>query len=173
MSDNVWSRLAATLDEDERLVWPGMFLQNRQLYDSVRKVVYIVKDVENPDSQLEWVTNSTLERMMLEEENWKFVVLDIMLIVRIRLPWNRLEQEWLVTREDLEYFPDDFTIIETLISARKKDEPEKVIFNKLDFEEHREDYEVLDVRYLVAPAIPKEQIENLVNPDTIHKWIAR
>lgn len=170
MNDNVWSRLAATLDEDERLIWPNMFRQNRKLYDKVCRVVYIVKDPR--DGELTWVNDHYLRRLLKDEMYSNILILEEMLIVRLRLPWHKYDQEWLISREDLDGFSDgfydDFTVIETLISVRNKEEPDKVLMNKKDFEEHREKYEVLDIRYVIGPNVPK----SIVDPKDVHTWIA-
>ena len=57
MKKNIWSQITEHLNDDERLVWPRMYFENRQLYDQVKGVVYIVRYVNETTGEIyfDWV----------------------------------------------------------------------------------------------------------------------
>ncbi len=59
---SMWEELNWYLDRDERLVSPETYLNNRQLYDDIRNVVYIVRDRKYPEAGLEWVIQPIQDR---------------------------------------------------------------------------------------------------------------
>ena len=68
MRKDGWSKMVVSLDEDERLVWPSMYFQNRQMYDAIRGVAYIIKDQRHPEAGLDWVWANHLDKLLQQND---------------------------------------------------------------------------------------------------------
>lgn len=168
---SMWTELNWYLDDDERLVSPEIYLANRQLYDEIRNVVYIVRDRQYPESGLEWVKESALGRVM---KNHDVDLLSKQLIVSLRLPWNSKRIEWLCTQKELDENREYYEILDTFLRVRRKDNPKEVpLFDVLEFETNRDNYEVVEVRYLVGMKLNAETKARLlgIDPDSIHTYM--
>lgn len=148
MRKDGWSEMMASLDDDERLVWPRMYFQNRHLYDAIRGVAYIVKDLNHSDAGLDWVWANHLDKLLRQKD---VLVLAKQFVVRLRLPWNELKYEWLISQKELHGHREDYQVIDVFLRVRVKDNhTEVVLIDPLEFEINRDKYDVLEVRYLVA-----------------------
>ena len=168
---NMWNDLHSYLDDDERLVWPDMYLKNRHLYDDVRGVVYLIRDRKFPDSGLEWVSEWGLGRALKNDD---IDLLAKQLVVRLRLPWNKVQQEWLISQEELNEDREYYEVLDTFLRVRHKDSTKEIpLFDTLDFETHRDDYEVMEVRYLVGRRYNKATQARLlgIDPDSITTYM--
>ncbi len=168
---SMWEELNWYLDSDERLVSPEMYLENRQLYDNIRNVVYIVRDRQHPDPGLEWVKESHLGKLMKDQD---VDLLTKVLIVRLRLPWKRLPSEWLISQEELNAGREYYDILGTFLKVRRKDNPKEVpLFDVLEFETNRDKYEVMEVQYLVTLKLTAEAQARLlgIDPNTFSTYM--
>jgi hypothetical protein len=172
--ENLWEKLQAELDEDERIVYPEMYIKNPKLYDKIVGIAYLVKERNNPEAELTWVWERTLERVLKSED---IEVVAKQLIVRIRLPWNQVNFEWTVSQAELEEHIDDYDVIDVFLKIRRKDSPDDVQFvtDPLEFESNRDQYDIVEVRYLVCwKPSPKTKGRLVgINPDNIHTVIAK
>ena len=173
MGKTLWDKLTAELDEDERIVYPEMYIKNPRLYDRINGIAYLVKDRNDPKAELTWVWEGTLERVT------KSVDVEIIakqLIVRIRLPWNEVNFEWMISQVELDEHRDDYTVIDVFLKIRDKERPNdvQIVVDPLDFESNRSRYEVVEVRYLVCwkPSPGVEQRLLNINPKSIHTVIS-
>lgn len=167
----MWTEFNGYLDDDERLVYPEMYLENRHLYDGVRDIVYLIKDRSHPDASLEWIKESALGELL---KNHDYDILAKQLIVRLRLPWTQVQKEWLVTQEELEEDRKYLEVIGTFLRVLRTDDPEEIpLFDILDFEANRHDYEVVEVQYLVTMRRSKADTARLLGipPDNIHTYM--
>lgn len=168
---SMWEELNWYLDHDERLVSPETYLNNRQLYDDIRNVVYIVRDRKYPEAGLEWVKESHLGKLM---KNQDVDLLSKQLIVSLRLPWKRLPVEWLVSQDELDENREFYEILDTFLRVRRKDNPKEIpMFDVLEFEANRDNYEVVEVRYLVGLRFSAEGQARLlgIDPDSISTYM--
>jgi hypothetical protein len=171
MEDSVWSEMTVSLDEDERLVWPHMYFQNRQMYDAIRGVAYIVKDKSHPEAGLEWVWANHLDKLLHQDS---IRILAKQVVVRLRLPWNEVKYEWLVSQEELQAHREDFQVIDVFLRVRViNSDKEMVLIDHLEFEMNRDKYEVLEARYLVAwkHSLETEKRELDIDPNKVHTWM--
>lgn len=173
MTKSLWDTLTAELDEDERIVYPEMYIKNPKLYDKINGIAYLVKERNNPKAQLTWVWENTLERISKSED---VEVIAKQLVVRIRLPWNEVNFEWTVSQAELDENRDEYTVIDVFLKVRDKEHPNdvRVVVNTLDFESNRDKYEVVEIRYLVCwkPSPGTEQRLLGINPKSIHTVIS-
>ncbi|MCK4787429.1 MAG: hypothetical protein KAV87_26965 [Desulfobacteraceae bacterium] len=170
MKENVWSEMVVSLDEDERLVWPHMYFQNRQMYDSVSGVAYIVKDRNHPEAGLDWIWANHVEKLL---EQGNIQILAKQFVVRLRLPWNELRYEWLISQEELCAHRKDFEIIDVFLRVRiRENDMETVLIDPLEFETNRDTYEILEIRYLVAwKFTPKTEQMLSIDPNSVTTWM--
>lgn len=168
---SMWAELNSHLDDDERLVWPEMYLENRHLYDGVRDVVYLIKQRNHPEARLQWVSELGLPKAL---KNYDFDLLAKQLIVRLRLPWNKVKREWLCSQEELDSNRKYYDVLDIFLKVRRKDNPEETpMFDSLEFETHREAYEIVEVRYLVSLKFTAETKSRLlgIDPDSISTYM--
>lgn len=168
---NIWDDLHSYLDDDERLVFPEMYLENRHLYDKIRGVVYLIRDRKYPSSGLEWVSELGLGKVM---KNHDVDLLTKQLVVRLRLPWNRVRGEWLISQEELDTDREYYEVLDTFLRVRHKDSPKEIpLLDVLEFEANRDDYEILEVQYLVGLRLTKETEARLlgIDPDSISTYM--
>lgn len=168
---SMWEELNWYLDGDQRLVSPEMYLNNRHLYDDILNIVYIVRTRNSPDSDLDWVKESQLGYLM---KNQDVDLLSKQLIVSLRLPWKRMPSEWLVSQEELDENREYLDVLDTFLRVRRKDNPKEVpLFDLLEFEENRDKYEVVEVRYLVGTKLTKRDKACLlgIDPDSISTYM--
>lgn len=171
--ESMWAELQGYLDDDERLVWPDMYLKNRRLYDSIRDVVYLVKERDHPGAHLQWVSELGLPRLLKYGSD-----VDIMaklLIVRLLLPWRDLKDEWLISQEELDNNREYYDIVDIFLRVRRKDNPKITpLFDVLEFEKHRDQFEVVEAKYLVALKMRPEERARLlgIDPDSIHTYMS-
>lgn len=169
MSQDVWSDISRTLDDDERMIWPDMYEENRLLYDKICDAVYLIRVTKNLNSTIDWVREHNINKVLSDRDN-KVEVLARLLIVRLRLPWNRLEREWTISKEELYSHREDFDVIDVMLKVRKKEYPEKVLLvDPIDFEMNRDKYVILEARYLVSwRGDRRKQVEKYlgIDPET-------
>ena len=168
---SMWDELNSYLDTDERLVWPDMYLENRNIYDGVRDVVYLIKQRNHPEARLQWVTELALPKALKDGD---FDMLAKQLIVRIRLPWNKVKHEWLCDQEELDSNREYYDILDIFLKVRRKDNPEEApMFDMLEFERNRDLYEIVEARYLVTLKFSAETQGRLlgIDPDSITTYM--
>jgi hypothetical protein len=167
----MWDELNSYIDDDERLVWPEVYLENPKLYESVRDVVYLVRG-NHPEDRLDWVSEMALPNVLKNDD---VKILGKQLIVRLRLPWHQVRREWLITQKELDANRDIYDIIDVYLKVRRKDGyPQFPFFDKLAFEANRNDYEFLEARYLVTWKMSKLQEARLlgIDPDNVHTYMS-
>ena len=154
------------LDWDERLVTRKMYLKNRKMYDQINSVAYLIRGNDHPNYALECVTDSQLEGMQARGDNNFDVMLSDLFIVRLRLPWNETRYEWFISQQELDENRKDYKFIDIILRVRDKNGV-VTIADPLKFEKNRDEYEVLEARYLVCwrPWLP------VVDPDKRHVYI--
>ena len=170
---SIWDELNQYIDDDERLVWPEMYLENRHLYDSIRRVVYIVKQRNVPNARAEWVKELDLPHIL---KNYDVDVVAKQLIVRLRLPWNKVKKEWLCDQEEFESNREYYDVLDIFLKVRRKDNPDEMpTFGDLEFERNRDDYDIVDVRYLVSLKFSAETKARLlgIDPDDVHTYMEK
>lgn len=164
-----WERLAATLDDDMRLIYPHFYIENQNLYDKICGIGYLIKDLNNPETGLDWVSDTQINKIL--QENPSVMVLSKMLIVRLRLPWHEVNTEWLVGQEELSEHRDEYEVLETYIRVRPigSNEPPHWVFPNVrqDFEENRDNFEVIETRYCVRWRWSDEEIYKLLEDDYV------
>lgn len=171
MNKDVWSTLTAGLDEDERLIWPQMYLRNRRLYDDIRGVAYLIKDIGHPEGSLDWVWADRLDKFLERDD---VMILSKLLVVRLRLPWNEVKYEWMISQEELNQYRKYFKVVDVFLRIREKSRPDTVVLaDPLEFEMNRDKYEVIEIRYLVAPKRPPETEERFlgIDPDSFSTYM--
>ena len=174
-----WEKLAATLDDDMRLIYPKMYLDNEQLFDKILGIGYLIKDLNHPEGGLDWISEGKLNRIL---QNYPHVaILSKLLIVRLRLPWNDVNTEWLVSEQELSENRDDYEILDVFLRIRRIGINEKVRWLKAEdkqyFEEHRDEFEIVEKRYSVRWKWSEKDItdllsDSLVDKDNIHTYIS-
>lgn len=98
----------------------------------------------------------------------KITIVDKVLIVRLRMPWNKVDTEWLASEEDLENYGDEVEILEIYVRARRKDspndKPELLLSpaSRRAFEAAPDGYEVIETSYLLAWKMSPETREMLL-----------
>jgi hypothetical protein len=144
-----WSNFALTLDDDERLIWPHMYLPNRHLYDDIRGVAYIVQNQNFPDSQWEWVYAHKLDQLLCEEDACAIEVIAKMLVVRLRLPWNKMIFERFMSEAELNKWREHVDVIDIQLRVWDKEQlQERYLFDMSDFHQNRDRYIVRERKYL-------------------------
>jgi DNA modification methylase len=158
------------LDPDERIIFPEDYVKHWTMFDQVCGSGWLIKDDNAADPEgIDFAWDSDLRRMEKEGVDMdKITLVDKVMIVRVRLPWNKVETEWLATEADLEENGEDWEILEIYIRARRKDRPNeeaKLLLRpreKRAYEAAPEKYEVTDKNYLVAWKMSPETREELL-----------
>lgn len=157
MSKHLWERLMVGLDEDQRLVFPKMYLDNKNIYDKICGIAYLIGTPEG----LDWVWENGLDRI---REMGNCEILEKVLVVRIRLPWNRVRDEWLCDQDELNAHREEYEVLEVFIRGAPKNDPTNITtIETLEFEMNRNLYTVLDVRYYVCWKQDPKAIERLLD----------
>lgn len=144
---SLYKRVTAGLDSDERVIFPHTWKANRELYDRFIGRAYLVKQRNHPDAEIDWVWERNLESVMRRVD---LELITQVYIVRVRLPWNEVRDEWLVDVHELRELGAGIEVIDTYIQAINLDTGKLCRPAKLEFEEHREKYKVVEVLYLVG-----------------------
>ena len=174
-----WEKLAETLDDDLRLIYPEMYLGNEHLFDKIVGIGYLIKDLNHPDGGLDWVNGSYLNKLLLKYPH--IAVLSKLLIVRLRLPWNNVNTEWLMSEQELNENRGDYEVLEVFLRIRRTSTNEKAkwlrVEDKQYFEEHREEFDIVEKRYSVRWKWSEKDItdllsDSLVDKDNIHTYIS-
>jgi len=163
-------RLLVGLDDDERVVFPRMYVDNARLYDKITGRAFLVKS-EDHDSGLDWVWESSLPRIKNKED---VLVLAEVYIVRIKLPWFS-EGEWLCSKEEYEEERERLELVDVFLRVRRKDDPIIIpMIDPLEFETNRDKYDVLEIRYLVRQKSPIEPQDRFldISGDRFHRIMA-
>jgi hypothetical protein len=158
VDENLHDWIRGLLEPEERLIMPEDFVENWEMYDQVCGWGWLIKDrnAEDPEA-IDFAWDSDLRRMEKSGKDIsKITVIDKVMIVRVRTPWNSVNTEWLATEVDMEENGEDLEILEIYIRARKKNEPNsrpKMLVshkNRRAYEAAPEEYEVTEKKYLVA-----------------------
>jgi hypothetical protein len=149
-----WDRLMVGLDDDERIVSPEIYLDNKDLYDKICGIAYLI----GTPNGIDWVWERGLNRA--RQNGW--TILKKVLIVRVRLPWNEPYNEWWIDHEELNAHRNEYEILEVQIRATPKDSPHEIkIMEPLEFEMNRENYVVVDAKYMVRWRFEPEEIKQI------------
>jgi hypothetical protein len=175
-----WHKLNSTIDDDLRLIYPDMYLENAKLFDKIMAVGYLIHDLSHPESGLDWVVESKLNKILLENPN--IAVISKLLVVRLRLPWNEVDTEWLVSEVEFNEHRDEYEVLEVFLKIRRKNTNEKAKWLKSEerqyFDEHRDEFIIVEKRYSVRWKWSEEEIanlldESLVNKENVHEYISK
>ena len=171
---NVWERLTLSLNSDELMVPPETYMSNRKLFDRIQGVAYLYKDGRHEDAPLEW--NYAAEVDALMGKGIPIIVLKKVLIVRIRLPWNRTREEWWVSHEEWDADRNRLEIIDIWLRVRRIDEESRIYMcTAAEYEFERENLEVIESRYLVCWKWSSEERRKLIEIDKsrYHVYVAK
>ena len=166
MSKHLWDKLVVGLDEDERIVFPQMYLDHKNLYDKICGIGYLI----GTPNGLDWVWQNGLDRV---QENSDCEVLRKVFIVRLRLPWNQTRDEWLIDQDELNAHREEYELLEVYIRAAPKNDPTDIkTLAPLEFEMDRDAYIVLEAKYYVCWKQEPEDIKRLLNIGSYHTVIS-
>jgi hypothetical protein len=150
-----------------------MYINNRQIYDSIRDIVYIVRDRNDPEGGYCWVKESVLGQVLKEHD---VDLLAKQLIVRLRLPWvDLVPTDWLVSQEELDKNREYYDVLDVVLRVKHKDvDGIMPLFNMAEFEKNRDNYEIIEAQYLVSLKLTKKNKAELlgIDPDTIHTYMS-
>lgn len=173
-SGMLWETLLVGLDDDERVVFPQMYRDNLDLYDRFRGIAYLVRSNTDPDAGLDWVWAGSLETI---QKRLDLTVLSKVYIVGLRLPWNEVEGEWLCTQDELDSHRTEYRVLDVYLKVRKKGDPTIIpLIDPLEFEENRDEYEVIEALYRVCWCfLPSEVKERFVEipGDRFHTFLSK
>ena len=167
---NLYEWMTGLLEPDERLMLPEDYVNNWTMYDQVCGSGYFITDdnAANPE-QIDFAWEGDLRRMKREGVDMdRITVIDKVMIVRLRLPWNIVDTEWLATEDQLIEHGEDWEILEIYIRARRKDRPNekpRLLLKPKDrraYEAAPDEYEVVEKNYLVAWKMSPETRERLL-----------
>jgi len=162
--------MMSLLEPDERLILPEDYMDNWTMYDQVCGSGWFIKD-DNADDPgaIDFAWDSDLRRMEKSGQDMsKITVIDRVMVVRLRMPWNKVNTEWLASEADMEENGEDWETLEVYIRARRKDRPDdppRLLVSPKDrraFEAAPEKYEVTERRYLVAYKMSPESRRQLL-----------
>lgn len=154
------------LDKDQRIVFPEIYLDNKDMYDKICGIAYLIYS----DDGLDWVWEAGLERV----RNAGAEVLTKVYVVRIRLPWNAAEGDWWVDHEELNSNREEYEILEVQIRATPKNKPYEVkIMEPLEFEMNREEYIVVDAKYLVCWRAEPDDVKDMEKIRDYHSVLSK
>lgn len=172
MMRNIWSQVTEHLEDDERLVWPRMYFENRQLYDQVRYVVYIIK-YTHPITGMVYFDWVKADSHRPDDE-----IIARLLLVRLALPWNTTHFVDTITRKELEEFRDSYDVLDVFVRVRDKNTGTPFTFvSLLKFQANRDLYEVIETRFLVSLKYSNEAIKAfmgylpVIAPHRVHTWM--
>ena len=174
MMRNIWAQVTAHLEDDERLVWPRMYFENRPLYDQVRSVVYIVRYVHPKSGEVyfDWVKSKHTQP--------KDDIIARVLLVRLALPWNTAHFMDTITQEELEEFRDSYDVLDVFVRVKDKTTGTPFMFvSLLKFQANRDLYEVVETRFLVSLKYSNEAIKEymgylpVIAPHRVHTWMEK
>lgn len=171
MKRNMWEEASISLDDDERIVFPELYAENRDAFDKIVGVAYLVQDKRNPESHIEWMWEGAFNKHKDEEH---ILVLKKVLIVRLRPPWHKIDDSWLISRE--EYYAQRRYLRVLDVYLRVQDNEKPWIIELIDADELRLNpgkWNLLELRYLVALRIPPmiEKEFPIINRNNIHTWM--
>ena len=138
---------------------PEDYRENWLLYDQICGSGWLIKDNQaaDPDA-IDFAWDSDLRRMEKNGGNIidRITVLDKVMVVRVRLPWNRVDEEWLISDAEMVENEEDLEVLEVYIRARRKDRPNSKPTLMLSpksrraYEATPDEYEVIEKKYLVT-----------------------
>lgn len=170
---NVWERLMLGLGPNELMVLPEIYMKNRKLFDRIQGVAYLYKDDRYDNPPLEWNYAAEVDNFM--EKGIPIIVLKKVLVVRIRLPWNRTREEWWVSHEEWDAKRNDWEIIDIWLRVRRIDEESRIFMcTAAEYEIDRDNLEVIESRYLVCWKWSSEEKSKLIeiDKDRYHTYLA-
>lgn len=145
---NKWWELVEGLNDDETIVAPHVYKKMRHLFDSVIGRVYVIQG-PGDNGKIDWVWESRLAKSTM---NGDVDIIAEWYLVRYRLPWHKAGQrfEWYISLEELNEHREDLQVLEVYIRGIDKRTGIMDLINPLWFEEHPENYTVVETRYLVC-----------------------
>lgn len=146
--EGLWRAIECGLDDDQQLVLPRTYEEHRELYDRIDDVAYLVRGT-SPDARIDFV-EAGLKLDRLREQHPEIEILEKVYVVRVRLPWNRVEHEWLEDGAVVNANRDDYEILEVYLLVQDIQTGEQELINPLKYQENYQNYEVLTSRYLVS-----------------------
>lgn len=137
---------------------PEDYRDNWMMYDQVRGTGWLITDDNAADPEdIDFAWDSDLRRM--EKSGYdmdNITILDRVMVVRVRLPWNKVDTEWLISDAEMEEYEEDLEILEVYIRARRKDRPRskpKLMLSpkaRRAYEAAPRDFEIVEKKYLVT-----------------------
>ncbi|MCK5602214.1 hypothetical protein KAR91_10105 [Candidatus Pacearchaeota archaeon] len=176
MMKNIWAQVTEHLDDDERLVWPRMYFENRKLYDQVRAVVYIIRYAHPTTGEIyyDWVKPDSSKLDDGDE------IIARVLLVRLALPWNTAHFMDTITQEELEEFRGEYDVLDVFVRVVDKTTGTPFTFvSLLKFQANRDLYEVVETRFLVSLKYSNEAIKEymgylpVIAPHRVHTWMEK
>lgn len=170
--ENVYDRLTKYLGPDERLILPETYVDNTLMYDKICGVVYLVKGLHE-DAPLEWVWENNLGKVM--DRRPARVMLKA-LIVRVRLPWNEVEWEWLTSEQELLENFEDYEVLDVMLTGIDHKNPGKGehFLNRGVYEANTERFEITKREFLVSWKTSPEYVKRLlgIRKDDLNTYLA-
>jgi hypothetical protein len=153
-----FEQLSSTLEPDERVIYTWMYVKRPWLYSAVLGEVYMLRGTDHSTNQtvLDFVDGRWLTSAL--KRNPEYKVADKLLLVRVRgsMGPGLLEGE-LLTRDELYKDRDAYTILDVYIMAVSKTPPLMLhSFSVDDYQYLKDEFELVDVGYVVAPHSPKK-----------------
>lgn len=149
MDDSLWNRTQKSLDEDQRMVFPEMFYENRGLYGDIRDVVHLVK---YEDGTVTWIRDCYIGSARYDAYG-PYTILAKLFIVDIRLPWTVVHGEHIIDSSQFNNYRDRYQILDVLLRVKNK-RGMIITVGPTEWELHRDAYELIDIRYLVTERNP-------------------
>lgn len=165
--DDLWTRLTAGLEADERIVSPKDYIENQDLYAGIKGVGFIVRYISEDQTYgtIDWVFQSALDRIVANNKG-TIEIVEKQLLVTLRLPWTGLESEWLITQEELDAHREEYKVLEIYLKLRSKDDPSKVVHSSaVEYDSNWDKYDVIEARYLVCWKFTPETESRLLGID--------
>lgn len=152
------------LEEHERLIFPEMYRRNRHLYDKIRGVVYLVRSRSHPE-HIDWIWDSSYGRTGGDD----LEIIDKLLFVELRLPWDKLEGSQLVDVKEYHDNRDYYELVDLRFLVTRRENPVGVeVIEASELELHRDEYDILDVRYYVTKRLTPEARKRFLGIDRNH-----
>jgi hypothetical protein len=150
--------LLSALEPDECAVYKWMYLESPWLYDQVKGVIYILRraDRQTGNTFLDFVDEKWLASALTRHPETE--VIDELLLVRLRGGSPGMLEGDILNKEELGEDPDKYTVLDVYVMVSPKIPPYHIQTVSVSTYQHmRDDYDLVDVGYVVAPHSPKQE----------------
>ena len=154
-----YKELLSALEPDERAVYKWMYLESPWTYDQVKGVIYILRraDHQTGKTLLDFVDEKWLASALIRYPECE--VVDELLLVRLRggSSPGMLAGD-ILNKEELGEDPDNYTVLDVYVMVSPKRSPYHIkTVSVSDYQYLRDDHDLVDVGYVVAPHSPKQE----------------